>query len=121
MARQPPKRQCKHCRIFFDPDPRCVRRQRYCFPAACRKASKAASHQRWLHKAANRDYCKDSRHVERVRAWRQAHPGYWRCRSAATSQVLQDDSTAKLSQNQSLDASFRQDALQDDLLDNLQF
>ena len=31
-----------------------------------------------------------STHVERVRAWRQAHPGYWRCKRSATPHALQD-------------------------------
>jgi hypothetical protein len=101
--------------MFFVPDPRCVTRQRYCFQPACRKASKAASQQRWLHKAANRDYFKDATHVARVRAWRQVHPGYWRRTAAKTPDALQEHSTPQPSQNQSLDASLPPDALQDDL------
>jgi hypothetical protein len=118
MARQTPHRKCKQCKTSFVPDPRCVKRQHYCSQPECRKASKVASQQRWLDKPANRDYFKDSTHVERVRAWRQAHPGYWRRKSAETPhalQALQEDSAPKPSQNQALAASFTPDALQDDL------
>ena len=50
MVRQTPHRQCKQCQTYFVPDPRCVKRQRYCSQPECRKASKVASHQRWLDK-----------------------------------------------------------------------
>src|SRR4029450_614734 len=86
----------------------------YCCQPACRKASKAASQQRWLHQAANREYCKGSPHVERVRAWRQAHPGYWRRKRAEAPPALQEDSAPQPSQNQPLHASLTADALQDD-------
>jgi hypothetical protein len=115
MVRQTPHRQCKQCQTYFVPDPRCVKRQHYCSQPECRKASKVASQQRWLAKPANRDYFKDSTHVERVRAWRQAHPGYWRRKSAETPHALQEDSAPQPSQNQALDASVKPDALQDDL------
>jgi hypothetical protein len=115
MARQTPHRQCKQCKTYFVPDPRCVKRQRYCSQPECRKASKVASQQRWLDQTANRNYFKDSTHVERVRAWRQAHPGYWRRKRAETPHALQEDSAPQPSQNQSLDASFTPDALQDEL------
>jgi len=115
MARQTPHRQCKHCKTYFVPDPRCVKRQRYCAQPECRKASKVASQQRWLDKPANHNYFKDSTHVERVRAWRQAHPGYWRRNSAETPHALQEDSAPQPSQHQALDASFTPDALQDEL------
>ena len=48
----------------------------------CRQASKAASQRRWLRKPDNRDYFSGPTHVERVRQWRQAHPGYWRRKAA---------------------------------------
>jgi hypothetical protein len=78
MTRPMRKRKCKHCQTFFDPDPRNVGRQHYCAQPPCRRASKAASQRRWLRKPDNRDYFRGSAHVERVRQWRQAHPGYWR-------------------------------------------
>ena len=76
MRRPRTTRKCKHCQTFFAPDPRSAKRQRYCAKAACRQASKAASQYRWLQKPANRDYFTGPTHVERVRQWRRAHPGY---------------------------------------------
>ena len=78
MTRPMRKRKCKHCRTFFDPAPRNVGRQYYCAQPPCRRASKAASQRRWLRKPDNRDYFRGPAHVERVRQWRQAHPGSWR-------------------------------------------
>jgi hypothetical protein len=63
---------------LFQPDARNAHHQRYCGEAACRRASKAASQRRWLGKAANREYFRGAANVERVRAWRAEHPGYWR-------------------------------------------
>ena len=90
MRRPLSKRKCKHCRTFFNPDPRSVRRQRYCAQPACRQASKAASQRRWLRKPDNRDYFSGPAHVERVRQWRQAHPGYWRRQRSRPPEALQD-------------------------------
>jgi hypothetical protein len=115
MARQIPHRKCQQCKTYFVPDPRCVKRQRYCSQPACRKASKVASQPRWLDKPANRHYFQDSTHVERVRAWRQVHPGYWRRKRSETPHALQDDSAPKPFRNQSLDASLTPAALHDAL------
>ncbi len=54
-------------------------------------------------------------HVERVRAWRQAHPGYWRRTAPKPPDALQENLTPQPSQNQSVDASVPLAALQDDL------
>lgn len=70
--------KCAHCQRPFRPDPRNAWRQRYCAHSECRAASKAASQRRWLGKPENRDYFRGPEHVERVRAWRKAHPGYGR-------------------------------------------
>ena len=78
MGRHIRKRKCKHCKAFFHPDYRNLRHQHYCSQRPCRKASKAASQYRWLHKPENRDHFRGPDHVERVRQWRQDHPGYWR-------------------------------------------
>jgi hypothetical protein len=88
------RRKCRHCRTLFRPDPRNRRHQRYCSKPACRCASKAASQRRWLGQAANRDYFRGPAHVERVRAWRARHPGYWRA-GAARRRALQDESLAQ--------------------------
>ncbi len=95
MVRQPRTRKCQQCKTVFVPDPHCVKRQRYCSAPACRQASKAASHQRWRQKPANRDYFTGPTQVERVRAWRQAHPGYWRRKRSKPPHALRDESTPK--------------------------
>jgi hypothetical protein len=100
---------------IFVPDPRCVKRQRDCSNPECRKASKAASQQRWLNKPDNRDYFKGPTHVERVRAWRKAHPGYWRRKGSNKPDALQDESTPQPKQNPSIRHDLMPDALQDDL------
>ena len=113
MRRPHTHRKCKHCQTFFAPDPRCVRRQRYCSTPECRKASKATSQRRWRHKPDNRDYFTGPTHVERVRAWRQTHPGYWRRKASRPPHALQEDLTPQLSQKQSLDDTLASGALQD--------
>ncbi len=90
------RRKCRHCWDLFRPDPRNLRHQRYCSKPACRKASKAASQHRWLSKPENRDYFRGAENVQRVRAWRAAHPGYWRHSDAQRGLVLQEDSLAQL-------------------------
>lgn len=87
------RRKCRNCGRLYRPDPRNLRHQRYCSQPACRRASKAASQQRWLAKAANRDYFRGPENVARVRAWRAAHPGYWRQASPA----LQECSSRQVS------------------------
>ena len=89
------KRKCLHCHALFRPDPRNVRHQKYCSEPECHKASKAASQRRWLNKAANQNYFSGPENVQRVQAWRQAHPGYWRLRSVITDSALQEDSLAQ--------------------------
>ena len=93
------RRKCRHCRALFRADPRNRHHQRYCSKPACRGASKAASQSRWLGKAANRDYFRGATHVERVRRWRAAHPGYWRA-GAARRRALQDDSLAQATERE---------------------
>jgi len=78
MSDRPTRRKCRCCNEFFFPDYRNRRRQHYCGQPACQHASKLASQRRWLGQPANRDYFRGPKEVARVRAWRQAHPGYWK-------------------------------------------
>ena len=75
------RRKCLCCEEFFFPDCRNVGRQRYCSTQRCRRASKAASQAKWLSKPENQDYFSGATHVQRVRDWRDAHPGHGRDRS----------------------------------------
>lgn len=92
------RRKCPHCRELFRPDPRNRRHQRYCSKAQCQRASKGASQHRWLEKPANREYFRGPAHVERVRRWRAAHPGYWR-RPGEASQPLQEVIAAQVTES----------------------
>jgi hypothetical protein len=80
------KHICLACGKLYAPDPRSEYRQKYCSDEACRKASHQASQARWLNKEANRNYHRGPAAVARVRAWRAAHPKYWK-----RSRALQDD------------------------------
>lgn len=82
--------KCRHCGEIFEPDARNRARQRYCVKAPCRKARKAASQRAWLSQEDNRDYFRGAANVERVQAWRRAHPGYWQRRRRSKSNALQD-------------------------------
>jgi hypothetical protein len=83
------QRKCLCCGLFFESDHRNLTRQRYCSASACRHASKVASQAAWLARPQNREYFRDPVHVERVQAWRAAHPGYGRGRHR-TPRALQD-------------------------------
>ena len=74
------KRQskCQCCGEIFEVDVRNRGRQKYCPKGACRRAGKTARQRRWLEKPENQDYFSGPEHVDRVRVWRAAHPGYWR-------------------------------------------
>jgi hypothetical protein len=74
----PSRRRCRHCRERFIPDYRNAYHQRFCSSAVCQHASKRASQRRWLCKPQNRNYFREPDNSERVRQWRQLHPGYWR-------------------------------------------
>lgn len=102
-------RKCRHCGALFRPDPRNFRHQRYCSQPPCRRASKAASQRRWLAKPTNRHYFCGPENVARVRAWRAAHPGYWRQRPLA----LQEHSSVQRIESTSNSAPLVDAALQE--------
>jgi hypothetical protein len=80
MSHKVTRRKCRCCKQYFIPDYRNDTRQKFCTAPPCRQASKAASQRRWLRKGENRDCFGSSNRLEKVRAWRKAHPGYWRKR-----------------------------------------
>jgi hypothetical protein len=85
------RRKCLCCQAFFRVDARNIRHQKYCSKPDCRKASKAASQRLWLSQPGNRDYFQGPENVGRVRAWREAHPGYGKGKSVKKRSALQDD------------------------------
>jgi hypothetical protein len=111
MARQFRKRRCKHCHVFFPPDPRNAWHQEYCSKPECRKASKAESQRRWLQKPENHNHFRGRENVFRVQEWRRANPGYWRRRKTSINRdALQDFLPEKTMEKQ---PAMRKNALQE--------
>jgi hypothetical protein len=97
--------KCLHCREFFVPCANNRRTQRYCSKPGCRKASKAAARARWLQQPQNRTYFRGPENVERVRRWRERHPGYWRKKGGARPDALQDLAPGEVSPLEPLTAN----------------
>jgi hypothetical protein len=110
------RKKCCNCNELFRPDPRNVNRQKYCPKPQCRKASKAASQQRWLQKPENQDYFRGSDNVERVQQWREANPGYWGGKRKNKQDALQDPLISQPTENNDDNGKFARDALQDFLI-----
>jgi hypothetical protein len=66
-----------------------------------------------LNKPANRDYFRGAANVQRVRAWRAAHPGYWQRTGRQTEVALQEDSLAQAIESTRESPTFTDAALQD--------
>jgi len=109
MVKRMRKRKCRSCGVFFTPDHRNWRCQRYCFKPECRKAGKAASQKLWLQKPENRDYFRGPDNVRRVQEWRKTHPGYPRKKRKA----LQDHLSGKPAENPKVKPPLIAGALQD--------
>jgi hypothetical protein len=110
------RRKCCNCKDLFIPDPRNAKRQQYCHKPDCRKASKAASQRRWLAKPKNQNYFSGPENVKRVQLWREANPGYWRGKRKNNKDALQDPLNPQPVENNSDNAEFERDALQDFLI-----
>lgn len=104
--------KCLCCGDIFTVDVRNRGRQKYCAKRVCRSTGKAARQRRWLGKPENRDYFSGPEHVERVRVWRAAHPGYWRSHRRGQGAALQDALTPQVSETpEDLTSRALQDAL----------
>lgn len=108
-------KKCRNCNELFRPDPRNIKRQKYCRKPECRKASKTASQYQWLNKPENRDYFRGEQNVKRVQQWRQAKLGYWR-RPKNKPDALQDRLNSQPVEINSDNNQFAPDALQDFLI-----
>ena len=84
------ERKCRHCKELFRPDPRNRRTQKVCSEEPCRRAGKAIRQRLWLKKPENRDYFRGPTNVERVRAWRERTPEYWKRGGQKPAIALQD-------------------------------
>lgn len=82
--------KCLHCKSLFLPDRRNRHHQCFCRQGVCRAESKRQAQARWRAKPENQSYFKGADQVERVRAWRREHPGYWKRSPAQPPQPLQD-------------------------------
>ena len=109
------RKKCCNCKDLFIPDPRNIKRQKYCSKPQCRKASKAASQQRWLQKPENQDYFCGPQNVKRVQLWREDNPGYWRAKRT-NKDALQDRLNPQPIENNTDNVDFANDALQDFLI-----
>lgn len=81
------QRRCAHCGESFVVDPRLGDRHQYCKATECVRASHLASQRKWRKSPKGADYFRGWQNVERVRAWRQAHPGYNRKSHPFSSEV----------------------------------
>ena len=110
------RKKCCNCNKLFRPDPRNATRQKYCPKPQCRKASKAASQQRWLQKPENQDHFCGPENVLRVQQWREANPRYWRGKRKVNKDALQDRLISQPTENNDNNVQFAHDALQDFLI-----
>ena len=107
------RRKCRHCKILYVPERRNAHHQRYCSEPACRRHSKAESQRRWREKPQNQNYFRGEENCERVREWRQRHPGYSRQKKSPPADALQDLCMSQPAQSQPLAGPDLSDALQD--------
>ena len=59
------------------------------------EAGKRDRQQLWLSQPENRDYFRGTENVQRVQAWRAAHPGYWKDSPRKAIRTLQDACSAQ--------------------------
>jgi len=83
---------CSECQKPFVASKYSGGRQMVCASAACRKAAKKARQAAWT--ARNPDYFRGPEHVERVRQWRRANPG-WREKQRGRASARGRESRAK--------------------------
>lgn len=107
------QKKCNNCNELFSPDPRNINKQQYCRKPQCRKASKAASQEKWLSKPENQGYFSGSDNVERVQKWRQDNPGYSQRKKPSI--ALQDHLTLQPVKNKGDISTQSSYALQDHL------
>jgi len=118
MKKQIRRHRCKNCHDLYKPDPRNLKRQKFCFKPECKAASKKHSQQKWLTKTINRDYFSSPENVIRVQQWREQNPGYWRRRKSTKKAFLFEDALQDTLSPESLyygysQTNLMQNALQD--------
>ena len=120
MKKKIRRRRCKNCDDLFKPDPRNLKRQKFCRKAECKEASKRYSQQKWLMKPKNKDHFSGSENVIRVQQWRQENPGYWkRKKSKKTASLIKGALQETLSMKTIAGKGFQNDLIQTALQDSL--
>lgn len=96
MIKRTRRRRCKNCYDLYKPDPRHLKKQKFCTKPGCKVASKTYSQQKWLNKPKNRDYFSGPENVVRVQEWRQDNPGYWKRRTPSKKSSLIGDALQEM-------------------------
>jgi hypothetical protein len=120
MKKKMRRRRCKHCDDLFKPDPRNLKRQKFCRKLECKEASTRYSQQKWLMKPKNKDHFSGPENVFRVQQWRQQNPGYWkRKESKKITSLIKGALQETLSAKTTIDKGFPNDLMQTALQDSL--
>ena len=102
MKKRTRRRRCKHCHDLYKPDPRHLKRQKFCRKSECRAASKKYSQQKWLNKSKNRDYFSGPENVARVQEWRRDNPEYWKRKNPLKKPLLIEDALQEMKNGKSI-------------------
>ena len=120
MKKKTRQHRCKNCNDLFKPDPRNLKRQKFCKKSDCKIASKRYSQQKWLEKPKNKDHFSGPVNVIRVQQWRQENPGYWKRKKVKNANPLIKDALQEtLSANSTMGKGFLNDLMQTALQDSL--
>ena len=120
MKKKIRRRRCKNCDDLFKPDPRNLKRQKFCRKSECKEASTRYSQQKWLLEPKNRDYFSGPANVIRVQQWRQQNPDYsTRKTSEKTSPLIKGALQETLSTDTTINKGFPNDLMQISLQDPL--
>jgi len=117
MKKKIRRRRCKHCHDLYKPDPRNLKRQKFCYKPECKIASKKHSQHKWLIQPKNRDYFSGPANVIRVHQWREQNPCYWKRKKAVSlfEGALQETLSVKTVTGKGFLSDLSQTALQDSL------
>ncbi len=120
MKKKIRRRRCKHCDGLFKPDPRNLKRQKFCRKPVCKIASKKHSQQKWLMNPKNKDHFSGPVNVTRVQQWREQNPGYWKQkRPKKTDSLIEGALQETLSMKTNTGKGFSSDLMQSALQDSL--
>jgi len=120
MKKKIRRRRCKNCDDLFKPDPRNLKRQKFCRKLECKEASKRYSQQKWLMKPQNKGHFSGPENVIRVQQWRQQNPGYLkRKKTKKTTTLIEGALQETLSLETIAGKGFLSDLMQNALQDSL--